>query len=97
MEKHTDVQSFCYIRDTLDGDGGADLAATSGNRNVWMKFQEHLLLLTSRAPPLEMKGLVYASCLRSRIIYVSGTRPLLYDVGLKFGRAEMQMDVWSFP
>ena len=44
--------SFCYLGDTLDGDGGADLAATDRNRNGWMKFQELLLLLTSGAPQL---------------------------------------------
>ena len=33
------VKSFCYLGDTLDGDGGADLAATARIRNGWMKFQ----------------------------------------------------------
>ena len=28
-EKYECVKSFCYMGDTLDGDGGADLAATS--------------------------------------------------------------------
>ena len=37
---------------------------------------------------LEMKGRVYASCVRSE------TRPLLVDVGLKFERAERQMIRW---
>ena len=30
--------SFCYLGDTLDGDGGTDLAATARIRNGWMKF-----------------------------------------------------------
>ena len=39
--------------------------------------------LTSRAPPLEIKGGVYASCVRSSMIYGSETRPfLVVDVGL---------------
>ena len=46
---------------------------------------------TSRAPPLEMKGRVYVSCIRSSMTYGSETRPLLVDVGLKFEKAEMQM------
>ena len=33
------VKSFCYLGDTLDGDGGADLARI---RNGWMKFRELL-------------------------------------------------------
>ena len=32
------VKSFCYLGDTLDGDGGADLAATARIKNGWMKF-----------------------------------------------------------
>ena len=44
-----DVQSFCYLGDTLDG---ADLTATARIRNGWMKF---FPFLTSRTPPLEMK------------------------------------------
>ena len=35
---------------------------------------------------------LYASCVRSSMIYGSETRPLLANVGLKFERAEMQMN-----
>ena len=42
---------FCYLRDTLDGDGGADPAATARTRNRWMKSRELFPFLTSRAPP----------------------------------------------
>ena len=89
-----DVQSFCYLGDTLDGDGGADLAVIARIRNGWMKFRELLPFLTSRAPPLDMKGRVYASCVRSSMSYGSETRPLLDDVGFKFERTEMQMIRW---
>ena len=40
---------FCYLGDTLDGDGRADLAVTARIRNGWMKFREFLPFLTSRA------------------------------------------------
>ena len=43
------VKSFCYQVGTLDGDGGADVAATARIRNGWMKFREFLPFLTSRA------------------------------------------------
>ena len=33
-------------------------------------------------------------CVRSSMIYGSETRPLLVDVGLKFERAEMQINRW---
>ena len=47
-------------------------------------------------PPLEMKGRVYASCVRSSMTYGSETRPLQVDGGLKFERAEMQMISWMY-
>ena len=93
-ETYKCVKSFCCLGYTLNGDGGADLAATARIRNGWMKFRELLTFLTSRAPPLVMKDRVYASCIRSSMIYGSETRPLLVDVGLKFERAEMQMIRW---
>ena len=39
------VKSFCYLGDTLDEDGGADLAATAIIRNGLMKFRERLPFL----------------------------------------------------
>ena len=59
-----------------------------------MKFRELLPFLTSRAPPLEMKSRVYASCVRSIMTYGNETRPLIVDVGLTFERAEMQIIIW---
>ena len=67
---------------TLDGDGGADVSATARNRNGWMKFRDIFPFQTSRAPSLEMKGRVYASCVRSSMTYGSETRPLLADVSV---------------
>ena len=67
---------------------------TARSRNGWMKFQDLLPFLPSRVPSLEMKGRVYASCVRSSMTYGSETRPLLVDVGLKFERADMQMIRW---
>ena len=36
------VKSFCYLGDTLDGDGGADPAAIARIRNGWMTFLERI-------------------------------------------------------
>ena len=94
VDSETCVNSFRYLGDTHDGDGGADPAATARIRNGWIKFREILPFLTFRAPPLEMKGRVYASCIRSSMTYGSETRPLLVDVWLKFERTEMQMITW---
>ena len=50
------VKNCCYLGDTLDGDSGADLAATARIGNGWIQFRELFPFLTSRAPLLEMKG-----------------------------------------
>ena len=46
------VKSFCYLGDTLDGNG-ADLVAKARIRNGWMNFRGRFPFLISRAPPLE--------------------------------------------
>ena len=47
-----------------------------------------------RAHQLEMKGRVYASCVRKSIIYGNETRSFLADVVLKAERAEMETIRW---
>ena len=95
-ETYGTVNTFFNLGDTLDGDGGADLAATARIRNGWMKFREIMPFLTYRAPTLEMKYHAYVSCVRSSLIYGNETRLLLVDVGLKFERADDKMEVWHF-
>ena len=68
------------VGDTLCAVGGTDLSTTARIRNGWRKFLELFPFLTSRAPPPEMKGRLYVSCVRSSMIYESETRPLLSDV-----------------
>ena len=68
------VTSFCYLGDTLDGNG-ADLAATSRIRNGSIKFREILPFLTSRVHRLEMKAQAYVCCVRSSMTYGSETMP----------------------
>ena len=106
VETYECIKSFYYLGDTLDGDGGVDLAATARIRNGWLKFRtarirngwlkfrEHFPFLITRAPPLEIKGRFYASCVKSSMTYGSETRPLLADVGSTFERAEMQIIRW---
>ena len=90
-ETYECVQSFCYLGDTLDGDGEADLAATARIR--WMMFRELLLFLRSRAPQLEMKGRVYANCVRSSMRYGSETMPLLVDDPLEMQMIRLMSDI----
>ena len=80
-----------HVGDTLDRNGGADLSATVMIICSGMKFPEPFLFYLSHPetppPPLEMKGRVYASCVRSSIIYGSEAMLLPTNVGLKFQRA----------
>ena len=41
-ETYACVKSFCYLEDTFDVDGGADIAATTRIRNGWMKSEDRL-------------------------------------------------------
>ena len=47
------VKSFCYLGDTLDGDGGADLAAsaTVRIRNGWMMYKELFVISDIQSSP----------------------------------------------
>ena len=51
-ETYERVKSFCYLGDTLDGDGGADLAATYRIRNGWMKFRELFSISDIQSSPV---------------------------------------------
>ena len=46
-ETYECVKSFCYLGDTLDGDCGADLAATARIRNGCIKIRELLFYIQS--------------------------------------------------
>ena len=87
-ETYECVKSFCYMGDTLDGYGGADLAAKTRIRNGWMKFRELLPFLLSRSPPppLEMKGITLGldgMLLSDRMVWCgSGCVPWSFDARL---------------
>ena len=89
------VKIFCYLGDTLmEMVEWILLLQLESEMDRWMKYRKLLPFLTSRIPPIEMKGRVYARCVRSSMTYGSETRPLLADIVLKFERAEMQMTRW---
>ena len=59
------------------------------------EFQIYYAISNIQSSTLEMKGRVYAICVRSSMIYYGNeTRLLLADVGLMFERADMQMIKW---
>ena len=61
-ERFENVQSFCYLGDTLSADGGADLAVSTRIRCGWKKFHDLAPFLTSRAPSLRVKSQVSVAC-----------------------------------
>ena len=50
-ETYECVKNFCYLGDTLDGDGEVDVAATARIRNGWMKLQELFAISDIQSPP----------------------------------------------
>ena len=52
------IKRFYYVGETLDGYVETDLASTASIRIRLIKIRELLSFLTSRAPPIEMKGRV---------------------------------------
>ena len=93
-ETYEVVDSFCYLGDMLNADGGVDLAVTTRVRSGWKKFRELMPFLTSKAPSLKMKGQVYSACVRSGMTYGSETWALKVEHEEKLNRAEMRMIRW---
>ena len=87
------VNSLCFVWDTVDGDG----------ERIWLLHLELGMNEVSSAFAISdiqrslasMIARVYASCVRSSLIYWSDARPLLADVWLKFEGASMTIIRWK--
>ena len=88
------VKQFCYLGDMLNCSGGADSAVTTRVRCGWGKFKELAPFLTSKGPSLHQKGKVYASCVRSCMVYGTETWPMTVEHMNKMERTEMRMVRW---
>jgi len=71
--KFGEVKTFCYLGDMLNGEGRADSASVARVRCAWKKFRELSGMLTRKEMSLKLKGKVYTTCVRSTMIYGSGT------------------------
>ena len=88
------VTKFCYLGDMLNGEGGSDSAVITRVRCGWNKFRELSGILTHRSVSWKVKGKVYASCVRSAMIYGSETWALTSEQESRLDRAEMRMARW---
>ena len=67
------MRSFCYLGDRVNASGGCEVAVTARVRIGWVKFKECGELLNSKRFSIEMKGMIYRSCVRSTVLYGSDT------------------------
>ena len=88
------VDRFCYLGDTIGADGGASDSVGARIRVGWNRFRVLKPILTSRSLPLQIKGLVYASSVRSAMIYSSQTWPIKKGDEDRLVRNEMDMVRW---
>ena len=88
------VEEFSYLGDVISAGGGAKGSAVSRVRKGWMKFRELLPLLTMRGFSLKQKGRLYATCVRSVMLYGSETWAVKVDDTRRLERTEMRMVRW---
>ena len=67
------VNGFCYLRERLNASGGCEAAVTARVRIGWVRFRKCGELLLGNRFLLKMKGKVYCCCIRSALLYGSGT------------------------
>ena len=72
-EEVESVRGFCYLGDRVNASGGCEAAVTARVRIGWVKFKECGELLNSKRFSLQMKGMIYRSCVRSAMLYGSET------------------------
>ena len=88
------MDRFCYLGDTLDACGGAESSTITRVRSGWKKFKELLPLLTTKATSLNIRGEIYATCVRSVMLYGSETWPVKVEDSQRLHRNEMSMIRW---
>ena len=64
---------YSYLGDRINSGCGCEAGVTSRAAIRWAKFKECQDLLCKKKFPLKIKGTAYKSCVRSIILYGSGT------------------------
>ena len=71
-----EVQSFCYLGDTLQCEGGAEKAVRARVSQAWLKWREISSLLCNPNVLITKRAMVYQACIRSVLLYAAETWPL---------------------
>ncbi len=74
--------------------GGAEACSVARVRSGWKKFRELLPLLTLKGLSLHIKGKLYASCVRSVMVYGSETWAVKEDDVCRLVHNERSMLRW---
>jgi hypothetical protein len=85
------VQSYCYLGDKLEVDGGVNLTITNRIQSAWGKFRELSPIVAVKGVPLSLKGKIYVSCIRPSLIYASETWAMKEMEVARLVRVERQM------
>ena len=89
--KYEVVNQFCYLTDIISAGGGAEASTVARVRSGWKIFRILLPLIASRVITLKIKGRLYATCVRSVMVYGSETWPPKVEDITRISRADKMM------
>ena len=71
-----EVETFTYLGDVVDRDGGVERSVRARVAMAWTKWREIAGLLCNRRIPLRSRSNIYKACIRSVMLYAAETWPL---------------------
>ena len=71
-----EVESFMYLGDVVDREGGVERSVRARVAAAWCKWREITGLLCNKRIPLKSRSSIYDACVRSVMLYGSETWPL---------------------
>ena len=94
QDEFESVIEFCYLGDMLAQAGGCVDAVTARIRSAWKAFHDHLPIITNRGIASNLRGDVFAGCVRRVLLYGSETWPLSSDDVRRLERCDHSMIRW---
>ena len=85
------VDSFCYLGDTINASGGCTHGAIARARSVWVKFRELLPLLTNRYIHNKTHENIFNVCVRSVLLYGNEYWALIKEDKMQLERDDQAM------